>query len=96
MTLEAGREVGRQPPDGGWAWVVVISSFILIVLTVGITFSFGVIFVDLLDYFEESQSTTAWIGSIQAFLLNFTGQFEGQYQNSRCKIKNTQALYLNL
>lgn len=64
-------------PDGGWGWVVVASSFILQGLTIGITYTFGVIFVDLLEYFGESQSTTAWIGSIQPALLYFTGILSG-------------------
>lgn len=62
-------------PDGGWGWMVVIASFVLQALTIGITYTFGVLFVDLLEYFQEGQSTTAWIGSIQPCLLYFTGQW---------------------
>ena len=73
----AGPDTARSPgyaaPDGGWGWLVVFASFLLQVLTIGITYTFGVIFVDLLDYFKESQSSTAWIGSIQPALLYFTG-----------------------
>lgn len=64
---------GHRAPDGGWGWLVVAASFTLQALTIGITYTFGVLFVDLLDYFKESESTTAWIGSIQPALLYFTG-----------------------
>lgn len=63
------------PPDGGYGWVVVFASFMLQALTIGITYTFGVMFVDLLEAFGAGESTTSWIGSIQPALLYFTGQF---------------------
>ncbi|CAC5366703.1 unnamed protein product [Mytilus coruscus] len=53
-----------KPPDGGWGWVIVFSAFLINVITDGCSYSFGVLFVFLLDYFQESRSTTAWIGSV--------------------------------
>ncbi|KAK5640854.1 hypothetical protein RI129_009401 [Pyrocoelia pectoralis] len=53
-----------RPPDGGWGWVVVAVSFIVNVIADGITFSFGVIFPEFLNYFGEDRSKTAWIGSL--------------------------------
>lgn len=44
-----------RPPDGGWGWVVVLASFIVNLIADGITFSFGVIFVEFLDYFGENR-----------------------------------------
>ncbi|KAK2142870.1 hypothetical protein LSH36_903g00095 [Paralvinella palmiformis] len=61
-----------KAPDGGWGWVIVFSSFLLQAVTVGVTYTFGIIYVDLLDSFKSSESTTAWIGSIQPALLYFT------------------------
>ncbi|XP_071438568.1 monocarboxylate transporter 12-like [Hetaerina americana] len=52
------------PPDGGWGWVVVFASFCVNLIADGITFSFGVIYVELLQYFGEGKSKTAWIGSL--------------------------------
>lgn len=69
-----GSAASPNAPDGGWGWFVVMASFTLQALTIGITYTFGVIFVDLLDYFKEGQSTTAWIGSIQPCLLYLTGK----------------------
>lgn len=53
-----------HPPDGGWGWVVVTASFFVNLIADGITFSFGVIFVEFLNYFGENRSKTAWIGSL--------------------------------
>lgn len=51
-------------PDGGWGWVVVFASFVVNLIADGITFSFGVIYVEFLNYFGEGKAKTAWIGSL--------------------------------
>lgn len=51
-------------PDGGWGWVVVLSSFIISMIADGISFSFGLLYIEFLEEFEASKSTTAWIGSL--------------------------------
>ncbi|RZC37944.1 monocarboxylate transporter 13 [Asbolus verrucosus] len=53
-----------SPPDGGWGWVVVAASFVVNLIADGITFSFGVIFVEFLKYFGQNRGTTAWIGGV--------------------------------
>lgn len=53
-----------RPPDGGWGWVVVSASFVVNLIADGITFSFGVIFVEFLKYFGENRGATAWIGGL--------------------------------
>lgn len=44
--------------------MVVAASFFVNMIADGITFSFGVIFVEFLNYFGENRSKTAWIGSL--------------------------------
>ncbi|XP_047504993.1 monocarboxylate transporter 14-like [Pieris napi] len=51
-------------PDGGWGWVVVFSSFVISVIADGISFSFGLLYMEFLDEFKASKATTAWIGSL--------------------------------
>ncbi|CAH2980077.1 unnamed protein product [Chilo suppressalis] len=51
-------------PDGGWGWVVVMSSFIISMIADGISFSFGLLYIEFLEEFQASKSTTAWIGSL--------------------------------
>ncbi|XP_012284043.1 uncharacterized protein LOC105701680 [Orussus abietinus] len=59
-----GQFAEARPPDGGWGWVVVAASFMVNLIADGITFSFGVIYVEFLNYFGEGKSKTAWIGSL--------------------------------
>ena len=54
----------HDPPDGGWAWVMTFSAFIVGVILDGISFSFGILFIPLLAHFEESKSLTSWIISV--------------------------------
>ncbi|KAL7640187.1 UNVERIFIED_CONTAM: hypothetical protein RMT77_009601 [Armadillidium vulgare] len=57
-------EFERRAPDGGWGWVVVFASFMVHCIADGVTMSFGVLYVEFLNYFEESKSLTSWIGSL--------------------------------
>lgn len=59
-----GQYSEARPPDGGWGWVVVFAAFMVNMIADGITFSFGVIFVEFLNYFGEGKAKTAWIGSL--------------------------------
>ena len=69
---EAGR--GKQddfdpdtppvPLDGGWGWVVVVASLLCNIIVDGVCFSFGVLYLELLEAFEESKGKTAWVGSL--------------------------------
>ncbi|XP_069172905.1 uncharacterized protein [Procambarus clarkii] len=59
-----GTEFERRAPDGGWGWVIVAASFMVHCIADGVTMSFGVLFVELLSYFQESKSLTSWVGSL--------------------------------
>lgn len=59
-----GSEFHRKAPDGGWGWVVVAASFLVHCIADGVTMSFGVLFVEFLDYFKESKAFTSWVGSL--------------------------------
>ncbi|KPL97883.1 Monocarboxylate transporter-like protein 1 [Sarcoptes scabiei] len=62
-----------RPPDGGWGWMVVLASFIINLIADGVSLSFGVIYVELIDYFNESKSKTAWVGSLFLSIPLITG-----------------------
>lgn len=47
-----------RPPDGGWGWVVCFASFMVNLIADGVTFSFGVLYVELLDYFGEGKDSS--------------------------------------
>ena len=63
-----------KPPDGGYGWVIVMSSFLLQAVGGGVAFSFGVFFVEFLLAFNQGKGTTAWIGSINTGLLFGAGK----------------------
>jgi MFS family permease len=52
------------PPDGGWGWVIVTASFIINLIADGVAFSFGVLFVELHEQFQDGRSKISWIGSV--------------------------------
>lgn len=52
------------PPDGGWGWVVLFGSFVCYFIVDGWSYSFGVVFPTLLEYFEESRAKTALIAAL--------------------------------
>lgn len=62
-TSSLGQFSEARSPDGGWGWVVVLASFLVNLIADGITFSFGIIYKDLEQYYGEGKSKTAWIGS---------------------------------
>lgn len=51
-------------PDGGYGWMVVFASLAIQLIIDGIAFSFGLIYTELLNYFGESKTKTAWIGAL--------------------------------
>ena len=62
------------PPDGGWGWVVVLASFINHIIVDGITFTFGVFYLEFLDFFKESKGKTALVGSLLAGFYLMAGK----------------------
>ena len=44
--------------------MIVVSAFMINFISDGISFSFGILYSELLDYFGESKSLTSWVGSL--------------------------------
>ncbi len=59
--------------DGGYAWLVTFCCFLLQFYAIGITYSFGIILVKLKDDYNSTDTIVSWIGSIQGFMVYFTG-----------------------
>uniref|UniRef100_A0A3B3X9D3 Major facilitator superfamily (MFS) profile domain-containing protein n=1 Tax=Poecilia mexicana TaxID=48701 RepID=A0A3B3X9D3_9TELE len=55
---------GAAAPDGGYAWLILLSCFFVFGLTFGVIKSFGVFFVEIQQYFETTAAGTSWITSI--------------------------------
>ncbi|XP_053970364.1 monocarboxylate transporter 12 [Hylaeus volcanicus] len=69
------------PPDGGWGYVVVLASFLIHVITDGLTYSFGVFYLEFLYYFEGGKGATAWIASILVGVTLCSGPISGSFVN---------------
>ncbi|KAI1097696.1 monocarboxylate permease-like protein, mch4 [Jackrogersella minutella] len=68
------------PPNGGLiAWLQVAGGFVLFFNTWGLVSAFGVFqtYYESGELFETTSSNISWIGSIQSFLLQFTGLIAG-------------------
>lgn len=50
--------------SGGYGWVIVFASLMVSLIADGISFSFGLIYTELLNYFQAGPTKTAWIGSL--------------------------------
>ncbi|XP_014232430.1 uncharacterized protein LOC106656199 isoform X1 [Trichogramma pretiosum] len=61
---KGGKKKKPRIPDGGWGWIVVLSSLVISMIADGVSFSFGLLYIEFLHEFEASKSTTAWIGSL--------------------------------
>ena len=47
------------PPDGGWGWVIVLSSFMNHFILDGICYAFGAFMLEYADYFQSSAAATS-------------------------------------
>jgi hypothetical protein len=51
----------KKIPDGGYGWVIVFASLMVSLIADGVSFSFGLVYTELLDYFKEGTTKTAWV-----------------------------------
>ncbi|KAG5889291.1 hypothetical protein JTB14_031938 [Gonioctena quinquepunctata] len=63
----------QKIPDGGWGWLVVLACFIINMLSDGVGFTFGLLYIEFLNEFGASKSATSWIGSLFMALPLITG-----------------------
>ncbi|KAL5280247.1 Mct1 family protein [Megaselia abdita] len=70
-----------KPPDGGWGWMVVWGSFMIHIITDGMTYSFGMFYLEFLDYFKEGKGYTAWIVSLLVGVTLCSGPISSAFVN---------------
>ncbi|XP_037797390.1 monocarboxylate transporter 12-B-like [Penaeus monodon] len=81
---ECGKEVkggekttGGAPPDGGWGWVVLLGSFVVMVLISSMGPCFSLVYSRLLLSFGSSSTTVAWIFNTFSLVWNVMGPVVG-------------------
>ena len=52
-------------PDGGYGWIITVVSLLVLLISDGILFSFGLILSELKNVLDEPVAKVAWIFSIQ-------------------------------
>lgn len=61
--------------DGGWAWMMVLSSFFVHILIMGSQMALGVLNVEWLEEFHQSRGLTAWVSSLSMGITLIVGTF---------------------
>ncbi|MXQ79348.1 hypothetical protein E5288_WYG000353 [Bos mutus] len=74
--------------DGGWAWVMVLSSFFVHILIMGSQMALGVLNVEWLEEFHQSRGLTAWVSSLSMGVTLIVGPFIGLFINT-CGCRRT-------
>ncbi|KAI3364749.1 hypothetical protein L3Q82_000958 [Scortum barcoo] len=62
-------------PDGGWGWVVLVATIIVLALTLAFPSCVGIFYTDLQNEFDASNSETSWVPSIMTSVLHAGGPF---------------------
>ncbi|XP_033006240.1 monocarboxylate transporter 14 [Lacerta agilis] len=74
--------------DGGWAWMIVLSSFLVHILIMGSQMALGVLNMEWLDEFSQSRGLTAWVSSLSMGITLIVGPFIGLFINT-CGCRKT-------
>jgi hypothetical protein len=59
--------------ESRYGWVVVMATFFISLIVDGLFYSFGILFVELLEYFQQERSSTVAIGSIMFGFMYLIG-----------------------
>lgn len=70
-----------KAPDGGYGWMIVLSSFMIHFLADGITYTFGIFYVELLKHFKAGKGITAWVPSIMTGITYGIGKIKINHSN---------------
>ncbi|XP_041060585.1 monocarboxylate transporter 14-like [Carcharodon carcharias] len=69
------KQITNPNTDRGWAWMVVLASFIMHVLVMGSQMALGILYVEWLEEFNQSRGLTSWIGSLAMGISLIVGPF---------------------
>ncbi|XP_039343353.1 monocarboxylate transporter 14 isoform X2 [Mauremys reevesii] len=63
--------------DGGWAWMIVLSSFLVHILIMGSQMALGILNMEWLEEFSQSRGLTAWVSSLSMGITLIVGVGSG-------------------
>lgn len=63
--------------DGCWGWMIVAAAALNRIVIYGISYSAGVVYVVILEVFNEGSGITSWISSLITAVLFFTCPLSG-------------------
>lgn len=61
-------------PDGGWGWVVLAATIMVLALTLAFPSCVGIFYTDLQNEFHATNSETSWVPSIMTSVLHAGGK----------------------
>ena len=70
------------PPEGGWGWVVVASSFLMNLLVDGICYSYGVLLPELVLEYKVSTTVMSTAGALLLGTYMMSGEITGNIRQS--------------
>lgn len=66
---------GDAAPDGGWGWMVLVATIVVLALTLAFPSCVGIFYTDLQNEFHATNSETSWVPSIMTSVLHAGGPF---------------------
>lgn len=65
---------GQVAPDGGWGWVVVAATILVLAMTLAFPSCIGIFYTDLQNDFQASNTETSWVPAIMMAVLHAGGR----------------------
>ena len=62
------------PPDGGYGWVIVFCGFMINLLVDGMCYMGGMLYIELLEYFQQPKGKTQWVHTLVPAVYLLTGK----------------------
>lgn len=84
VKLKVNSKRGRLNPsiDRGWAWMIVLSSFLIHIFVMGSQMALGILNMEWLEEFNQSRGLTAWVSSLSMGITLIVGPFIGLLINT--------------
>ena len=71
--LKTVKVTKHKDVDGGHAWIILLSAFFSIGLGQGSRNIFGILYIEILDLYQEGEYVTSWIIKLQTVFWGLSG-----------------------